>query len=541
MAALHVLKGPLPSPGAILELAESGQDIGRAPDAGIVLSDRGVSRRHAKIYQRDGNWFLEDLGSSNGTHVNGVRVQQPVQLHSGDQLQLGPFTLRFTDESTKSEHASIVSQTKAGPGSEELFQDASGRRLRAMLELTRSLGTVAGQEQWFPRVAGQLFQLFAGADRILMLEGSPAALQVTGSEMRGGGETVNQSFSRSLLRRVLTENIGLVASQPMEVRGMAGQSLMELGVESFMCAPLHDEAGKPIGALLLDRFRPGKPFPHDDLMLLTTIAIQVSISLQNQRFQTRLLDQARLQRDLALAREIQKAYLPTVAPTSLGEIHEVAAMLNPAQEVAGDFYDYFPNDDGTCLLVIGDVTGKGITAALFLTSVRTLLRHLASTTGDPGVLMFRLNNAIAADNPNGMFVTLVLAQVEVATGRVILAMGGHPAPVLFKPGVGAAPIPGPTGRLIGYAGMQRAVPTVTVNLQPGEALLFYTDGVTEANSQRESPPLFGEKRLCDLLAAQRPDLSLDRIHCNLCDELENFSGSPVMEDDVTLMSIRRRA
>ncbi len=540
MATLHVLKGPAPLTGAVHGLQETGQELGRSPDAGIVLADRGVSRRHARIWHREGHWYVEDLGSSNGTHVNGLKTLHPVKLRSGDQLQVGPFILAFTDDSQGSENARILSQTIAGPTSDEVYRDSSGRRLRAILELTRSLGSLSDRESLFARVAFHLFQLFPGADRILMLEGSPENLRVTGGEMRGGGTAVNRAYSRTLLHRVTMENIGLVASQSVDMGGFGGHSLVEMGVQSFICAPLHDETGQPTGALLLDRFQPGPPFPHDDLMLLTTIAIQVSISLQNHRLQSRLLDQARLQRDLALARDIQQGYLPTVVPDSIGRTHELAAMLTPAQEVAGDFYDYFPLDPATSLLVVGDVAGKGITAALFLTSVRALLRHLSTTTRDPGELLVRLNNAISADNPNGLFVTLAVARFESDTGRLTLATGGHPAPILFRPGKQAAPLAGLSGHLIGYDTLDQPFPTINATLEPGEALMFYTDGVTESHGKLQSPAMYGEKRLCRFLAAQSPELSLDRIHCNLCDELERHSGSPLMEDDVTLLSIRRR-
>ena len=515
--------------------------MGRATDAGLVLADRGVSRRHARIFRQGGQWWVEDLGSSNGTHVNGLKLVQPVPLRPGDQVQVGPFGLLFSDETKGFENVRILSQTIAGPASDEVYQDASGRRLRAMLELTRSLGSISAREPLFAQVAGHLFQLFPRADRMLMLEGKPNELRVTGSQMRDGEVALNQSYSRTLLRRVMIENIGLIASQEADLQGLGGHSLVEMGVQSFVCVPMHDESGKPAGALLLDRFRPGPPFPHDDLMLLTTVAIQVSICFQNYRMQAQLLDQARMQRDLALAREIQQAYLPTLVPVGLGPNHELAAMLNPAQEVAGDFYDYIPVDDTTCLLVVGDVTGKGITAALFLTSVRTLLRHLAVGTRNPGELMQRLNNAIAADNPNGMFVTLALALFESATGTVTLALGGHPAPVRFRPGALAAPLTGPAGRLVGYRQLDRPFPTYTASLQPGEALLFFTDGVTEANAEAQTPPLFGDQRLCTFLATQPAELSLDRIHCNLCDALERYTGSSLMEDDVTLLSIRRRS
>ncbi len=541
MATLHVLKGTSPLPGVALPLPKNGLELGRSTDAGATLADRGVSRRHAKVWPRDGHWWIEDLGSSNGTQVNGLSILHPVRLQSGDQLQLGPFVLQFIEETPAHENARILSQTLAGPTSNEIFQDTSGRRLRAILELTRSLGAFTELDPLFNRVAGHLFQLFPGADRILMLEGPPNDLHVTGGQMRGGGTALNRAYSRTLLHRVTTENIGLVASQAMDLGAIAGNTLVGMGVQSFVCAPLHDEAGKSIGALLLDRFRPGPPFPRDDLMLLTTIAIQVSISLQNHRLQARLLDQARLQHDLALARDIQQAYLPLAVPDALKRDHEVAAMLTPAQEVAGDFYDYFPLDSETSLLVVGDVTGKGIPAALFLTSVRSLLRHLASTTRDPGELLLHLNNALAANNPNGMFITLAAVTFEAASGRLTLALGGHPAPILFTPGSQATPLRGPSGRLIGFMELNQPIPTVTTILQPGEALMFYTDGVTEAPALQQSPTMFGEARLCTFLRRQHPDLSLDRIHCNLCDELERYTGSPIREDDVTLLSIRRRA
>ncbi len=540
MATLHVLEGPAPYPGLTFELRENAPDIGRSPDLGIVLADRGVSRRHLRVARQGDRWVAEDLGSSNGTHVNGLKILQPVPLRSGDQIQVGPFVLVFSDGAAGEADPMILSMTQVGGDSDEIFRDASGRRLRAIMDLTRSLGGEAEPGALFDRLAVHLFRLFPSADRILMVDVPADGPRVAGARMCDGKAASNRTFSRTLLRRVTTENIGVVASMQSDAE-REGHSLYEMGVQSFVCVPLQDEDGKPCGALFADRFRPGPPFSHEDLMLLTTIGIQMSTSLQVGRMHARLIDQARLQRDVAVAREIQRGYLPDLAATCLPAGYEIAAMLAPAREVAGDFYDRLALADGRMLLAVGDVAGKGIPAALFLTSVRALLRHFATTIADPGELLRALNDAVAADNPNMTFVTLALAAVEPGVGRMVVATGGHPPPIRFGGGRAAAPLRHRHGPLVGFDRATSPYPTTVVDLAPGEALLFYTDGVTEAPTTGAKPgEEFGVRRLNEFLAAQPAGTSLDRIHGSLCAELERFCGTKAMEDDVTLLSIRRR-
>jgi len=534
---LEVIEGPGDSLHALHELTRNELVAGRAPESGILLADRGVSRRHFQVSLRDGKWFVEDLGSSNGTYVNGLRILQPWVLRPGDHIKAGPFTLAFN--SVEQEFgATILNQKLMSSARQELFDNAAGRKLRAVLDLTASLGGVNDPEGIVLGAARHLFTLFPAADRVMLIDGIGDSSQVAGAFTRAGESSPDRRFSRSVLRRVTSENVGVIASRETGDLSSSGSTLGAMGVQSFACVPLHDGNGKASGALLVDRFEPGPPFNQEDLSLLTAVAISVSISLENGRLQKRLVDQARLQRDMAVAREIQQSYLPELPSDPRWHRHEAAATLHPAREVAGDFYDVLSLASGGTLFLVGDVSGKGIPAALFLASVRTLIRHFASETTDPGELLRTVNNRLAADNPKMMFVTLLLAVVQ-PDGEIILASGGHPPPARFRPGMPASLLGLRPGRLLGIDAIDHPFPTTRLQLSPGETLLMYTDGVNEAPMADEPSVQFGNARLCGFLDSRGGGDTLALIHDQLCTELTRFSGTSEFEDDVTLLSLRR--
>lgn len=533
---LEVIEGPGDSLHALHDLTRSPLVAGRAPESEILLADRGVSRRHFQVSLSDGRWFVEDLGSSNGTYVNGLRILQPWVLRHGDHIKAGPFTLSFNSIEEEA-GATVLNQKLMSSARQELFDNAAGRKLQAVLDLTASLGGVNDPEGIFLGVARHLFTLFPVADRVMLIDGVGDASQVAGAFNRAGESTQNRRFSRSVLRRVTAENVGIIASREAGDLSSAGSTLGAMGVQCFVCVPLHGSDGQASGALLVDRFEPGPPFTQDDLSLLTAIAISVSISLENGRLQKRLVDQARLQRDMAVAREIQQSYLPEITSGPRWHGHEAAASLHPAREVAGDFYDVLPLASGSTLFLVGDVSGKGIPAALFLASVRTLIRHFAAGISDPGELLQTVNNRLAADNPKMMFVTLLLALVQ-PDGGIVLASGGHPPPARILPGTPASLLGLRPGRLLGIDAVDRPFPTTHLRLSPGETLVMYTDGVNEAPMADNPSVQFGNARLCGFLDARAGAGTLDSLHGELCAELTRFGGTSEFEDDVTLLSLR---
>jgi phosphoserine phosphatase RsbU/P len=280
----------------------------------------------------------------------------------------------------------------------------------------------------------------------------------------------------------------------------------------------------------------GRPvFTPEDERLTEYFAGLVAAAVGRVRAQAAALERAALQRDLELARELQKGLLPLEFPSpELSPSLDLFAVLEPAKEVSGDLYDFFFLEPGKLCFVVGDVSGKGIAAGIFMAMTRTLVRAIARTDLSPAEILKRLNTELCRENDACLFVTMILGIADVNTGEVVCGLGGHNPPVhvtsdsaFFGP-FGGAPL-----GLMPEAKFFEWRP----DLAPGDALLVYTDGVPEALD--ESRQLFGNERLLSLLRAAAPSSSR-----GLVGEVENavglFVGQAERSDDVTLMALHRR-
>jgi sigma-B regulation protein RsbU (phosphoserine phosphatase) len=213
--------------------------------------------------------------------------------------------------------------------------------------------------------------------------------------------------------------------------------------------------------------------------------------------------------------------------------------VQPAREVSGDLYDFFALPSGRLAFLVGDVSGKGMPAALFMVAVRTLCRHLIPIAESPSQMMLRLNDALAADNPATMFVTLLHGVYDPVAGQLTVCCGGHPAPLVRRADGKVEPLRLPTGRLIGIPGGDLHLADATVQMQVGESFIVYTDGFTEARTP-DRQTMFEEKRLADALANPR------LLRAPLKDSVdatqaavERFTGGLEQDDDQTLFLLRR--
>jgi sigma-B regulation protein RsbU (phosphoserine phosphatase) len=242
-----------------------------------------------------------------------------------------------------------------------------------------------------------------------------------------------------------------------------------------------------------------------------------------------------LESELRVAREIQRGLVPRdFAALGLGGTVDCFAHLAPARAVGGDLYDIFRLDGRRLCLVVGDVSGKGIPAALFMVMTRTLIRSIARLSGRPGEILARVNNALAADNPSSMFVTLFCAVLEQDTGRLICASGGHLSPILVRRGEPPRPALASEGTLVGVtAGL--AYPSTELLLAPGDLLVVFTDGVTEQSSPDGA--LFGEARLRSLLADARDATPSEAVETILA-RVREFAGSAEQADDIAVLAVR---
>jgi sigma-B regulation protein RsbU (phosphoserine phosphatase) len=210
--------------------------------------------------------------------------------------------------------------------------------------------------------------------------------------------------------------------------------------------------------------------------------------------------------------------------------------------VAGDLYDFFAVAGGRLAFLVGDVSGKGMPAALFMVAVRTLCRHLAQTAqaGDgPAQTLRRLNEALAADNPSGMFVTLTHGLYHPDNGGVVLASGGHPAPLLRHADGRVEELAVHNGRLLGFDDGDLHLNDMSLVLAPGQTLVFYTDGVTEAHDP-ERRSMFGTDRLKEVVSGFDNSLPLEACAEKTRATVEQFTASHELQDDVTVLLLRRR-
>ncbi|MBV7485184.1 SpoIIE family protein phosphatase [Bordetella sp. BOR01] len=242
----------------------------------------------------------------------------------------------------------------------------------------------------------------------------------------------------------------------------------------------------------------------------------------------------RFESELNIARAIQLGLLPIPLPAAVQRQVDLHAIMLPAKEVGGDLYDYFVLPDGKLCLAIGDVSDKGVPAALFMAVTRTLIRATAEDETDPALIMQKINNRLAENNPNMMFVTLLLGVLDLDSGELVWANAGHLPPAVIDANGVVRLLEGRSGPA---CGVQEDMPyrRLVTRLAPGEVLVGYTDGVTEAFSSHDAQ--YGEPRLFQILSG--PPSSASGLARRLLEDVQAFAAGAEQSDDITLIVVRR--
>ncbi len=543
MVSLVTIKGP--NPGQRFALTGDSVLIGRQEDAAIYLDSLAVSRQHARILCHGGEYFVEDVGSSNGTFVNGRRIGKPTPLSEHDALQIGPYTLSLAPIRLRCRvrcRCPIRSsaQINATPSNRTLFAQNPAHKLQVVLEIAQHLGRTLEMEPLLNRLLEHLLRLFPQADRGMVLLREGDRLKVRAQHSRHKRETESDyAYSRTIVRRALEEGVGLLSEDVSGDPNLElSATMISLNLRSFLCVPLMGWENRRLGVIQLDCLRPGHAFNSDDLELLAALAIQVSTVLENAALHADRLREERLRQELRLARDIQQSFLPADFALFEDADPELFARVQPAREVSGDLYDFFRLPDGRLAFFLGDVSGKGMPAALFMIAVRTLIRHLAPSASSPAKLLKRLNRALTDDNPTALFVTLLHGIYDRRDGSVVLASGGHPPPLLRRRDGRVAEVALPPGMLLGSVAAPHVRDT-ELSLERGETLILYSDGYTEAFTA-DRKEMFGRERLCEVLGGSRTSLSLEACADEASAAVQRFSGQTELQDDQTLLLLRRR-
>ncbi len=532
-----------------LALAQDRVVIGRSRDSDIFLPDQWLSRHHAQIVRRDGGCFLSDLGSKNGTLLNGGPVHGEIRLRHGDLITLGEHSLTFSGDAEpaadladepepegtqvfSAQELSLVARPTAD--TEELARQ--NRILGILTDVIAELINHRPLDELFALILRLLFKAI-GAERgaILLLEGDPPAPVIKAARSPYGQPITK--VSRSIARHVLEERVSLLIPNVLENAAFKGQqSIMATGIRSAVCAPLRFESQETgetvIGLVYLDTRDVSHSFDEDDLRLLTALANVAAAKIENVRLLEESLEKRRMEQDMQVAAEIQRGLLPDGAPEVPG--YGVTGINQPCRTVGGDYYD-FALEGENLLLALGDVSGKGTGAALLMTVLRAAVRAHWGLP-DLSEAASRINRTVFENTPPGKYITFFFARLDPATGRLLYVNAGHNPPLLLRAD-GRLETLRDGGMALGF------FDTVSYDLgqaelQPGDSLVIYSDGVTETwNAAGDE---WGEEGLSRALAAAG-GLDAASLQERLLEEVESFEEGAKATDDRTLVVLRRGA
>lgn len=520
--------------------------IGRGAAADISLTDPGISRRHARLVATSDGWVLSDLQSANGTFVRGRRVVEPLLLRTGDRFAVGSVELELVAEEqrrpelryTDGEQQPVLGSVNAARATDMLFSAAGSddaglaalrHRLQLMYEVGEALTSVLDEATLLRTILQKIFAVFPGVERgsILVLDDSTQQLLPRVSTTRGG-EEIDVAVSRTMVWDAIDNRRAILSvDAAQDERFAAAQTVQSLALRAVACVPMlfRDEV---FGVIHLDGPDPQHAIPAADLPLLMGIGAQAGMGIAHARFHARALQQELVTQDLAMARRIQARFLPAATPEV--ERWDFWGDSRAALEVGGDYYDYLTFADGRVGVAVGDVSGKGVSGALYMARLSSEMRYQSARARDARELVARVNETMSGELEDGMFVTLIVASIEPKSGEVQLVNAGHNAPLLRHSGGTVEPLEIPRNVPLGVDDA-RKFEDIRYVLLPGEMVILFTDGITEAMNVRQEE--FGDARMHAAIAAAGQSAS--SVGQSVIAAAEAFAGDAAQNDDLTFV------
>lgn len=561
MANLTIVNGA--NVGRTYELSEREMVIGRDAMCDIVVPVRTVSRRHARLGRDAAGHYIEDLGSINGTFVNGRQLEGRGRLEHRDRVRISQNVFQFfesrADEATvmldaaalKSEGSNaakvaagvddsdarmprIVSTLEAGVShiGAEVNPQA---KLKAVLNIAQSLGSSLDLAEVLPQILESLFEIFPQTSHgyILQAPRIGAPLDPIAIKHRDNDTDTISPLGGPIVARVMTEGAAFLSSPAADDDSV----LDDPGPNSVMCAPLMGPSKTPLGVIHLDTMSVKHPFTQSDLEMLVAVATVAGQSVEYARMHADILELDRQKRDLATAQDVQLHFLPQTPPEVEG--YKFYDYYRAASTVAGDYYDYIRLPDGRLAVAMGDVSGKGVPAALLMARLCSDVRYSLLTHDSAAAAVDALNRQLADHLRPGRFITFVLFLLDPARHTISVVNAGHAPPLLRRAAdKSVTPIAAADKAEIPL-GIKSdvAYPQSDLNLKPGDLILTYTDGVNE--SQNAAGELYTNLRARNVLAAAPDDMT--HVGQALVADVRNFSGGLRQSDDICLLCFGRTA
>lgn len=526
--------------------------IGRSARSDLCIPDAFASRLHAEVRKEGDSYWLQDLGSANGTRYNGNLVTIPLPLSTGGEIQIGETTIVFQDETREdslgltligdSTHALDPSQTisfmgRRNPTAEILETGLSSRT--ELLGLISKVGVAllssSGLEDTLNQVAALVFEAVPAERCVIMLrdESAEDGMKIMVARVRGKDEPlVEVRISRTVMDEVLRNGKSVLTSDAQHDPKFASQTMILMGIRSVLAVPLSVDERNIFGMIYADSPTHEATFTEEHLDILTTLASVASIRVENATLLDERIQRERMERELELATEIQQRFQPSSPPKLDG--YEFQGISFSCYEIGGDYYDFIPIENNKMIVALGDVSGKGTAAALLMSSLHAAIHAQATSNRPLADMITSVNQYLAENTPSNRFVTLFIAELDPATGKLRYINAGHNPPLIGR-STGMIEQLSSGGFPLGILPSAEFEVGET-QLGNGEVLIVYSDGVSEANNLQEEE--FGLDRLTEVV---RRNLSSSAagIRDRVESALSSFTQTAPANDDITLVIVKR--
>ncbi|HSP13711.1 MAG TPA: SpoIIE family protein phosphatase [Thermoanaerobaculia bacterium] len=515
--------------------------IGRASECTIPIRDRYLSRKHAEIAAIGANWILKDLGSANGTYLNGARVEKDTLLSSGDRIRLGDTEIVFMTTEQTTDRYLAIADTAVQPDIvvpvQEIDAGASEPvdvpRLKTLNALARELIEDRPLTDLFGFIVERIMEhLKPSRAAIALLASDRTSFSQVEVRRKDENDTTELTISHTLLNTMIREKKALAFMDvSVDAKLSMSKSIAMQGIHSILCAPLI--IGDSVeGVLYVDYLMAQKSIATEDVRLVAQIARFAAIKLETTLLREQAIEKRVMDEELRTASYIQRSLLPE-APTKVAG-YTFVGTNQPSRTVSGDYYDFLVRPDGRIYFVIADVSGKGVAAGLMMAGLQIAFRIFAKSNPDPARLATLLNGALHETLPRSKFVTLFLGRLDIATGLVEYVNAGHTPPLWIRRSTVEEVVAGDI--LLGVI-TAASYTNRRLQLDPGDALVLFTDGVTEARNS--SGVELGAGSLAKAIGS---------THGKTADDVANAIGESVrlhagdtdtLDDDVTVVVISR--
>ena len=540
--------------------------IGRSARNDLCIPDPFASRVHAEVRNEGDEYYLQDLGSANGTLYNGAIVDSAIPLTRGGRIQIGETEIVFNDgpyplssgstmitEQSTSVPEATIALSSADRTTSGLFQQIEGALSRShdsaahekfeqktdLLALISKVGVAllasVTLNETLEQIVTLVFESVPG-DRcmIMMRDQDNPELKVAVARLRDRqGDVGEIRISRSVIDEVVNNGKSVLTSDAQSDPRFMGGTVVLQGVRSVLAVPLGVGANV-FGIIYADSPIAEGRFTEDHLKVLTTLASVAAIRVENARLTEEQFERERLERELQVASEIQQRFQPASAPQVPG--YELQGISFPCYEIGGDYYDFIHKRNGNLVVALGDVSGKGTAAALLMSSLHAAVHAQFDTHDSLAETISSINRYLVESIPANRFVTLFYADLNPTTGELAFLNAGHNPPLIVHASgtmeqlaAGGLPL-----GIMADADFREGRTT----LNAGDVLVIYSDGVSEAVSP--SGEEFGPTRLYEAVA-RNLEASAAGIRDRIESALTKFAQGTPAGDDITMVIVKRLA